>query len=346
MSSLNDWKIKFLNIQGGDMPDSEYFALKGYTSISRLKLLNERDGSSQKYLEGFIHDYNPSLELGTAVHAAILSQNEFEVSNYEGKPSGKLGYFVERVYHWRKEGKSCLEAISLASDDSNYYKGKITPKILRNALEKGFDYYCKLSTGYFNSDKEVIVLSKQMLDNYKECVNSINNSYSIQKILKQNDFEEKQFFNEIAMFSDIEVTFPDGQKHIIKVKGKLDSVVWDPESEILYLNDVKTTSKQLEYFMGKYIDGQCYDGVFEHHYYMAQLSLYGIMLQKYFQEILHIDYRDLQCNIFAVETVNQHRADVFRINNSYIDLGYKLVKEWICKLAYYEKYGFDKKFPV
>jgi hypothetical protein len=74
--------------------------------------------------------------------------------------------------------------------------------------------------------------------------------------------------------------------------------------------------------------------------------LYNIFLQKYFQEILHIDYRDLQCNIFAVETVNQHRADVFRINNSYIDLGYKLVKEWICKLAYYEKYGFDKKFPV
>ena len=272
MSYLDNCKIKFLNINGGDMPDSEYFALKGYTSISRLKLLNSRDGSPQKYLDGFSKEYNPSLLLGTAVHAKILSENEFEISNYEGKPSGKLGYFIERVYHWRKAGKSILEAISLASNDSDYYKGRITPKILRNALEKGFDYYYKLMTGYFKSDKEVIVLSKPMLDNYNECVNSINKSFSIQKFLKQNDFEEKQFFNEIAMFSNVEVTFPDGQKHLIKIKGKLDSVIWDPETEILYLNDVKTTSKQLEYFMGKYMNGQCYDGVFEHHWYFCQLA--------------------------------------------------------------------------
>lgn len=65
MNSLDNWKIKFLNINGGDMPDSQYFALKGYTSISRLKLLNDRDGSPQKYLEGFSHEYNPSLLLGT-----------------------------------------------------------------------------------------------------------------------------------------------------------------------------------------------------------------------------------------------------------------------------------------
>lgn len=346
MSYSDQCKIKFLNINGGDMPDSQYFALKGYTSISRLKLLNTRDGSPQKYLDGFSHEYNPSLLLGTSVHTAILQPDEFEISNYQKKPSGKLGYFIERAYYWRTQHKTIAESISLASDDADYYKGRITPKILRKALEQGFDYYYNLMIGTFKSDKEVIVLSKQMLENYHACVDSINNSYPIQKILKQNDFEEKQFFNEIAMFSDVEVTFPDGKKHLIKIKGKLDSVVWDPESEILYLNDVKTTSKQLEYFMGKYIDGQVYEGVFEHHFYYGQLYLYSVMLQKYFQEILHINYKELQCNIFAVETVNQHRADVFRINNSYIDLGCKVVKDWICRLAYHKMYGFDKEYPV
>lgn len=347
MSYSDKCKIKFLNISGGDMPDSEYFAIKGCTSISKLKLLDPlHGGSPQRYLEGFSNEYNESLLLGTTVHTNILQPDEFELSEYDKKPSGKLGYFVEKMYYWRKKGKTILEAISLASNDANYYKDKITHKIFRNALEQGFDYYYNLMIGTFNSDKEVLILSKDLLNRAHQCINSIANSYSIQKILRQNDFEEKQFYNEIAMFSDVEVTFPDGKKHIIKVKGKLDSVVWDPETKILYLNDIKTTSKPLEYFMDKYYDGQCYEGVWGHHMYYAQVALYNVFLQKYFQEILHIDYKDLQCNIFAVETCNQHRADTFRINNSYIDLGIKTFKDWICRLAYHEIYGFDKEYPV
>lgn len=347
MSCFDSWKIKFLDIDGGDMSDEQYFAIKGCTSISRLKLLDpQHDGSPQKYLDGFSFDYNESLSLGTAVHTSILQPDEFELSKYDKKPTGKLGYFVEKVYHWRKNGKTITEAISLASNDANYYKGRITPKIFRKALEQGFDYYYNLMSGTFDSDKEVLVLSKPLLEKAHACIDSINNSYPIQRILRENDFEEKQFFNEIAMFTNVEVTFPDGQKHIIKVKGKLDSVVWDPETEILYLNDIKTTSKPLEFFMGRFVDGQVYEGVFEHHIYFSQLALYNVMLQKYFQEILHIDYQDLQCNIFAVETCNQHRAEVFRINNSYIDLGINKVKELICRLAYHEVYGFDKEFPA
>lgn len=66
MSFLNNCKIKFTNISGGDMLDSEYFGLKGYTSVSRLKLLDpKRGGSPQKYEEGFNCGYNESLLCGT-----------------------------------------------------------------------------------------------------------------------------------------------------------------------------------------------------------------------------------------------------------------------------------------
>ena len=44
MSCFDNYKIKFLDIAGGDMSDSEYFGLKGYTSVSRLKLLDPRHG--------------------------------------------------------------------------------------------------------------------------------------------------------------------------------------------------------------------------------------------------------------------------------------------------------------
>lgn len=66
MSYFNKCKIKFLTIDGGDLSDNEYFALKGYTSVSRLKLLDPRHGGSpQKYIDGFDFGYNESLLLGT-----------------------------------------------------------------------------------------------------------------------------------------------------------------------------------------------------------------------------------------------------------------------------------------
>lgn len=347
MSYFEKCKIKFLNIQGADMPDSEYFRIRGYTSVSRLKNLDERRGGSvEKYLQGTDFGYNESLLVGTCVHSQILQPDDFIISDYQNKPSGKLGFFIEKVAKNRKLGMKIVDSIELASIDANYYVGKLTPKRIKEAMQKGLDYYLRLSNGEFESKegKEVFVLSKRLLDTTHACLNSINRCHSIQKILNQNLFEPKQFFNEIALFSDIEVTLPNCQPVIIKFKGKLDSVVWDPETKILYLNDVKTTSKQLEYFMDHVYDDKVYEGVFSHHWYYGQLAAYQILLQKYFQEVKGIKDYTLQSNIFAVETTGEYRSDIFHINNSYIELGMQEFKQLLCRLAWHLTYGFDKKF--
>lgn len=347
MNCFDNWKIRFLNIDGGDMPDEKYFAIKGCTSISRLKLLHPlHGGSPQKYKEGCVFGFNESLAQGTAVHAHILSQDEYIISDYEGKPSGKLGFFIEKVAKYRQSGMKIVDSIEKASIEADYYQGKLTQKRLQEAIRKGLDYYLRIMQGEFNHPtKNVLVLSKKLLDSTRDCIKSIENNFTIQKLLRQNLFEQKQFFNEIALFSDIEVTFPNGSTHIIKFKGKLDSVIWDPEKKILYLNDVKTTSKQLEYFMDHvYDDDKVYPGVFSHHFYYGQLSVYSVMLQMYFQKILGITDYTLQSNIFAVETTGEHRSDVFRINNSYIEQGIKEFKQLICRLAWHEINGFDKEF--
>ena len=308
--NFSECKIRFLNIKGEDMPDSEYYSLKGFTSISRLKLLDPRHGGSpQKYSQGFDFGYNESLLLGSAVHAAILQPDDFEISDYKNKPAGKLGFFVEKVYENRKSGMKIVDSIEKASIDANYYAGKLTKKILRNAMKLGLDYYLRLSNGEFNPEngKEKYVLSKKLYDSAHACINSINRNGAIQRILSQNLFEPKEFYNEIALFSDIEVVFPDGVSTIIRFKGKLDSVVWDPEKKILYLNDIKTTSKGLSYFMGYIYNDVPYDGVFEHRSYYTQLYIYSVLLQMYFQKILGIDDYTLYTNIFAVETTGEYR---------------------------------------
>ena len=281
------------------------------------------------------------------MHAAILQPDDFEISDYQNKPAGKLGFFVEKVYENRKSGMKIVDSIEKASIDANYYAGKLTKKILRNAMKLGLDYYLRLSNGEFNPEngKEKFVLSKKLYDSAHACINSINRNGAIQRILSQNLFEPKEFYNEIALFSDIEVVFPDGVSTIIRFKGKLDSVVWDPEKKILYLNDIKTTSKGLSYFMGYIYNDVPYDGVFEHRFYYTQLYIYSVLLQMYFQKILGIDDYTLYTNIFAVETTGEYRSESFRINNSYIELGKKEFKELMVRLAWHTTYGFDKDFP-
>ena len=278
---------------------------------------------------------------------AILQPDDFEISDYQNKPAGKLGFFVEKVYENRKSGMKIVDSIEKASIDANYYAGKLTKKILRNAMKLGLDYYLRLSNGEFNPEngKEKYVLSKKLYDSAHACINSINRNGAIQRILSQNLFEPKEFYNEIALFSDIEVVFPDGVSTIIRFKGKLDSVVWDPEKKILYLNDIKTTSKGLSYFMGYIYNDVPYDGVFEHRSYYTQLYIYSVLLQMYFQKILGIDDYTLYTNIFAVETTGEYRSESFRINNSYIELGKKEFKELMVRLAWHTTYGFDKDFP-
>lgn len=276
-----------------------------------------------------------------------MQPDDFEISDYQNKPAGKLGFFVEKVYENRKSGMKIVDSIEKASIDANYYAGKLTKKILRNAMKLGLDYYLRLSNGEFNPEngKEKYVLSKKLYDSAHACIDSINRNGAIQRILSQNLFEPKEFYNEIALFSDIEVVFPDGVSTIIRFKGKLDSVVWDPEKKILYLNDIKTTSKGLSYFMGYIYNDVPYDGVFEHRSYYTQLYIYSVLLQMYFQKILGIDDYTLYTNIFAVETTGEYRSESFRINNSYIELGKKEFKELMVRLAWHTTYGFDKDFP-
>lgn len=283
----------------------------------------------------------------TCVHSQILQPNEFILSNYENKPPGKLGYFIEVTNKLRKKGLSIAKAVEEASLEADYYANKLSSARLKEAIKKGLDYYLKINEGVFDKKdgKEVYVLSKRLLDSAHKCIDSVNNCNSIQQILRQNLFEEKQYFNEIALFSDIEVTLADGTSTIIKFKGKLDSVVWDPEQKILYLNDVKTTSKDLGYFMDNIYEEKAYDGVFSKRSYYMQLASYSILLQKYFQEVLHINDYTLKANIFAVETVGEYRAETFRINNSYIDLGINEFKQLLCRLAWHTLNGFEKEFP-
>lgn len=345
MSCFDNYKVKFLNICGADIPDEEYFKIKGISN-SKLKLINPLEGGSPElYQQGFPGGFNVSTLLGSGVHCCYLQQESFTLSDYEGKPSAKLGYFIDKVYELRKKGYTIEKAVLEGSRQADYYNGKFTKKIFDKAVKAGLDYYMRLVRGEFKEDgKEVIVLPKAQLEACKACLYSLKNNQTVRYFLSENLFEPKKFLNEIALFSDIEITFPDGETHTIPFKGKLDQVIIDPEKKLIYLNDLKTTSKSCEVFMGGMFEGEWYNGSWQRMHYMRQFGVYLLLLQMYCEQVLNLmDYNYL-CNVIVVETTGDNRAKVYPINNSYIQYGVKEFKELICRVAWHERYGFDKTF--
>lgn len=179
---------------------------------------------------------------------------------------------MDAVLKFRKKGEKLVDAIEHASQEAEYYVGKLSPKILRKAMADGLEYYLKRVHGDFDHPtKEIIVLPDKMLYTAQKCIKAFYRNPAIHDIIKENIFEPKILLNEIALYSDMMVTLPDGKEVPLKFKGKLDSVVIDPEGRTIYLNDIKTTSSSVDYFMGRLIDGEWYNGSFEHHCYYRQL---------------------------------------------------------------------------
>ena len=332
--------IEFTNIKGEDIPDSQYFQIPG-TSISKLKLLDpDCGGSPEKYQSGFDFGFNASLAVGTAVHELILQPKEFTLSDYTNKPSAKLGLFCEYVVQYRKQGMKIYEALDKASVKANYYAGKFTEKRRKDAIKQGLEYYLKAIRGEFKDSD--IVVDKKTYDTVLACIDSYNRNWDIQNIVKPGILEPKQYLNEIALFSTIKVTLPKGEVVEIPFKGKLDSVVIDHETKTIYLNDLKTTSSQIQYFMGYWSGDNFVNGSFQKLKYYFQMATYLIVLQKYCREVLGLTDYSYKANMFVLETTGEHKSANYPVSQGYINEGVKTMKELLVRLAFHIKYGFDK----
>lgn len=340
---LKKCKIEVLNVTSEKIEDEEYFKIPA-TSISKLKKLDPwMGGSPEKYLEQYQPSYNPSLLLGTCVHYNILQPDEYTIANYTYKPSGKLGVFIEFVYKYRQEGLSIEESLDKARKEIDYYSNKYSHKQFLKDLKTGLQYYMDLTHKTFANNE--IVMPNKLLYDYQKCVASIKRNSDIQKVLLPNVFEDKKFLNEIALFADIKVTLPEGTECIIKFKSKLDSVVIDPEKKIIYLSDVKTTSKGIKYWEDTpQQDGKIRCGTFTKMGYHIQMAAYGYMLQKFCYETLNMEDYNMLCNMWVVETNGEYSSRSFPVNMHYINKGWVQFEGLLARLAWHEINGFDKEF--
>lgn len=328
------------------LTDAEYFSekYKEYISNSKLGLADpDNDGSREKFETGFSSDYSASFELGSAVHAMVLQPDEFIISDIR-KPTGKLGLFAEYLYDFRQAGNSIEESILLASSKANYYDGKLTVTRRKTALRQTIPFYLeRMKFSDELSEKATLYLSDAMYSKFDKCMFGLQNPKVLSTFRPTGLLSTPEAYNEYAIFAEVEVTYDNGTSKIIKVKAKLDNFTVDHESQIIVLNDLKTTGKPVNFFMGGYEfvtdengnKGKIWhDGSFQKYKYYRQMGMYLWLLNCYMQANGY-KYKS-KANMVVVETVPEFKTKIFPVGAEDIKRGLDdfkklliIVSEWI-----------------
>lgn len=301
------------------LSDEEYFSdtYKDYISNSSLSLLDPaNNGSIKKFLDGYKSEYSESFELGSAVHLECLQKGEYKIIDID-KPTSKLGVFSEKLYDLRKKGLPIYKAIQEASVQANYYANKLNDKKIKNALSQLLPYYLQRLE---LPEDNYVILPNRLYEKYTMMMKSINSNRKFLSKLNPNDeFKDNvKIYNEYAILCEIDI---DGR--IIKFKGKLDNFTVDEEDKKITLNDLKTTGKPINHFMGNYIykeDGekQWYSGSFQRYNYYRQLAVYLILLRAALPQYSDYSYN---CNMLVVEALPDYKSDIFKVSLKHLQQG-------------------------
>ncbi len=332
------------------MSDTEYFGngLKGYISNSQLGLINpDQEGSPEKFQQGFKdQEQSNSLDIGSAVHALILEPTKYEIIDFD-KPTGKVGPIIEHAFMFYEGEYSTEEALRMGCIKYDYYSNSLTDARLKTLWEKGKDYYFYLADN--GCDPSKLVLTKDNREKSLGAVKSVKaHSLAMNTLFPYDEIFDISTYNEDVITMDVqlevdEVIVP------ISLKGKIDNFSVNFDQKQLTLNDLKTTGKPVDKFMGynwhdpKYESGIFVEGSFQRFHYCRQMAMYGWMLWNYAKCNYELDKSwKANVNMVVVESQPPHEVKVYKINKEWINKGYQEFVSLIKRVAWHSVHGYDK----
>jgi len=170
-----------------------------------------------------------------------------------------------------------------------------------------------------------------------------NDSKMLSTLYPEGMLAPVEFYNEYAILCKLQVADKNtGELFILNFKAKLDNFTIDHETSTVTLNDLKTSSKPVSYFMGNYVkiteeekeSVEWYEGSFQKYHYHRQMAVYLWILQSAMKEIYNLEYTP-KANMLVVETVPNFNCKVYSVNGKHIKAGLDefqkliaLVVEW------------------
>lgn len=333
--NLNDIRIYPIleSIHREKISDEVYFSEKyrDFISNSRLKLINPiQGGNPQLYKTGFDGSKTSSLFLGSAIHCLLLQKDEFKLGPDLNKPSAKLGLVIDSIKNYRKQGLSIFDSINKACQTIGYYANSLNVSRINQIIRDGLYYYIKSK----NVSEDVILASAKDINTITNCLNNLNNSREVQKILYPTDIfgDPIPTFNEEAFFLDFKCVY-EGKEHIIKFKMKADNWNIDIENKIITLNDLKTTSK----FACKFMDHSWINFNYD-----RQFAGYIYVLLRYCEKEYGYNSKDwtVKANVIVSETTSDNRCKVYPITLDMLQDGRKEFCKLLKMVGYCEMFDY------
>lgn len=327
------------SIKRAEISDEIYFSKtysSNYISNSRLKYINPEEGGSPALYKNPPKFKTQSLSLGTVVHGRVLTPDEFDLAPKLDKPTAKLGDCIDAIVKYRKKGYSIYDSIIAASNDADYYAGKLNPVRIRKIIKEGLPYYLAKR----NLKGHVYTLSNKDHDTATSCINSIENNKEIMNTLHPTTVfgENIPSFNEDAIFMDFVVTYQ-GKAVTLKYKMKIDNWTIDTDDKVLTLNDLKTSSKPAAWFMNPEY------GSLAHYHYYRQFAIYGDVLQMYCMKEYGYTPKlwNFRANVLVVSTSDPYESKKFFITKDLLKKGREEYMQLLKRIAYYELHGYDEE---
>jgi hypothetical protein len=270
-------KLESIMQESVELMEQEFYNKKMYFSYSSLnKLIWNPQVFYQMYVLGMKEERVEShLVQGKIIHVLLLEEDKFNdlfIVSPTSLPTGNLRTVVDRVFNHYKElsrngdPRKKLEefdkAILDVLVDMNYHQSLKTDqqRLDKILTPEAFNYWA-----FLQMRQEKIIIDADTLKFCKNAVEIIKTNQQVCNLLGMNttEFDNKQVINEEQIQLDL------GNK-VYGLKGIIDNIVIDYDNKVIYINDIKTTSKDLKDFPES----------IEYYSYWMQAVIYMMLVTK------------------------------------------------------------------
>ena len=312
-----------------------YFDIKA-VSNSSLSYINPESGGNprlfRKFLDGLLDEKpSKSFELGTLIHEELLEPGKLDIvpDNTPGpKTQDILDALWVRLYQDTPEeyldamdGTVPLDELTEGTWEAvipaDFYPKYALQTKINRIVKDGTDYWKALFT---HRGKKIVDAATWHI--VQGCIESIKAHPVAEALICGNAFgHADEAFNETEIQFDMDWPLRDSDSFVqIPVKGKLDRILLNHKEKTITLVDLKTTASPL---------GRFEETVAKYAYY-RQLAWYRMLLEHAYPE-----YEVTEIYIVAVQTNKEYPAEVFKIDDSYLQLGFEDYGILLDRLAYH-----------
>lgn len=231
--------------------EKDFYGKKFYFSYSSLsKLLWNPAVFYQMYVLGLKEERMEShLVQGKVVHALLLEEEKFNedfIISPTNLPTGNPRTLVDRVWRQRPLGderenlEDYQQTILDVMKEMNYHQSLKTDQ---QRLDKVFTNDVLNYWEFLKTKGDKTLVDQETVDFCKSAVELVKSNQELCTLIGCNvtEFDNKEVHNEVLLQVDI-------NKRSFGLKGIIDNMVIDHDQKTIYVNDIKTTSKDLKDF--------------------------------------------------------------------------------------------------